>query len=185
MSWRVVMIRSRAKLECRMDYLVCRAERETRVHLSEIAVIIVENTAVSLTASLIAETAKRKIKLIFCDEKHNPISENTVLYGAYDTSGCVRKQTQWSEENKLTVWTYIVRAKIAQQKSFLTQLQLDEASALDRYLQELEWGDETNREGLAAKVYFGAVFGRLFVGKLKFFTLPIRSIPNDFFMASS
>ena len=61
MSWRSVVISKRAKLELKMDYLVVRDEKEIqRVHLSEIAVLMIENTAVSLTAGLVAELAERK-----------------------------------------------------------------------------------------------------------------------------
>ena len=35
----------------------------------EISTLLIESTAVSITTSLIAELAKRKIKVIFCDEK--------------------------------------------------------------------------------------------------------------------
>lgn len=145
-----------------MDYLICRGEEEQKVHLSEIAVLIVENTAVSLTAALIAETAKRKIKVIFCDEKHNPICGTELLYGAYDSGGCVRRQARWSIETKASVWTCIVRAKMLQQYLFLRQLEKPEQATLARYLDELEVGDATNREGHAARVYFSAVFGESF-----------------------
>lgn len=35
----------------------------------------------------------------------------------------------------------------------------EEAALLASYLKEIEWNDETNREGHAAKVYFNALFG--------------------------
>lgn len=76
MSWRVVVISQRAKLDLKMNYIVVRNELEThRVSLSEISIIIIEDTGVSLTAALLCELAKKKIKVIFCDEKRNPHSE--------------------------------------------------------------------------------------------------------------
>ena len=50
MSWRVVTINSRCKLEHRLDYLICRGEETTKIHLSEISVLIVESTAIAITA---------------------------------------------------------------------------------------------------------------------------------------
>ena len=35
----------------------------------------------------------------------------------------------------------------------------EESKLLSLYLEEIEWGDKTNREGHAAKVYFNALFG--------------------------
>ena len=48
MSWRVVVIHSRAKLDLKLGCLAVRTEAETtRIHLSEIAVLMIESTAVS------------------------------------------------------------------------------------------------------------------------------------------
>ena len=53
MSWRIVVISSIAKLDYKMDYLVVRnSEGTKRIHLSEISVLMIESTAVSLTAYL-------------------------------------------------------------------------------------------------------------------------------------
>ena len=66
MSWRIVVISKRAKLDLQLGQMVVRSDEITKVILSEISTIIIESTAVSLTTSLIAELAKRKIKVIFC-----------------------------------------------------------------------------------------------------------------------
>lgn len=65
MTWRIVVISSRAKLDLRLNTLVVRGEQSAKIHLGEIALLMIENTAVSLTAALIAELSKRKIKVIF------------------------------------------------------------------------------------------------------------------------
>lgn len=65
-----MVISQRAKLDLKMNYLVVRKQDETvKIFLGEIGQIIIESTAVSLTASLLCELVKRKIKVIFCDEK--------------------------------------------------------------------------------------------------------------------
>ncbi|MEE0516355.1 MAG: CRISPR-associated endonuclease Cas1, partial [Anaerovoracaceae bacterium] len=85
MSWRTVVVTGCAKLDFKMDYLVVRKKEATnRIHLSEIGILIVESTAVSLTAVLLCELVKRKIKVIFCDEQHNPHSELLPCYGSHD-----------------------------------------------------------------------------------------------------
>lgn len=53
MSWRTVVISNRAKLDYQLDFLVIRGESTQKIHLSEISVLIIENTAVFLTAYLI------------------------------------------------------------------------------------------------------------------------------------
>ena len=64
MSWRTVVISSRCKLDVKMGYLVVRAEETTRVFLDEIAVIVIENPAVSLTGCLIEALCEKKIKTV-------------------------------------------------------------------------------------------------------------------------
>ena len=65
MSWRVVTVTNRCKLEHRLDYLICRGEETVKIHLSEISVLIVETPAVAITASLMCELVRRKIKVVF------------------------------------------------------------------------------------------------------------------------
>lgn len=163
MSWRIVVISQSAKLDYQMDYMLVRQESITKIHLSEILLLMIESTAVSLTASLLCELTKRKIKVIFCDEKRNPSSELIGYYGSHDTSAKIRKQIQWSDEVKRLIWTEIVTEKIRNQKIFLEELEKrEESEILDTYLYELQPGDTTNREGHAAKVYFNALFGMKF-----------------------
>lgn len=112
MSWRVVVITKRAKLDLQLGKMVVRSDETVRIVLSEISTIIIESTAVSLTTSLIAELAKRKIKVIFCDEKRNPSCELVNYYGSHDTSNKVRRQIVWKQNTKEAVWTEIVTEKI-------------------------------------------------------------------------
>lgn len=159
MSWRIVVISRSAKLDYKMDYLIVRQEEITKIHLSEIYTLIIESTAVAITASLLSELTKRKIKVIFCDEKRNPSSELIPYYGSHDTSAKVRKQVAWSKEVKTDVWTEIVTEKIRKQRNYLKKLGKEEYKLLDEYVEQIETGDVTNREGHAAKVYFNALFG--------------------------
>ena len=66
MSWRIVVISKRAKLDYQLGYLVVRNEEVTKIHLSEISTILIESTAATVTTSLLAELTKKKIKVIFC-----------------------------------------------------------------------------------------------------------------------
>lgn len=156
------MVSSSAKLDYQMGYLVVRKDTTTKIHLSEILILMVETTAVSLTASLLSELVKRKIKVIFCDEKRNPSSELVPYYGSHDTSIKIRKQIDWSQAIKTAVWTEIVAEKIRNQEEVLRKLYKEEHNLLAQYIDEMEPGDSTNREGHAAKVYFNALFGKDF-----------------------
>ena len=62
MSWRTVVITKTAKLDLQLGFLVVRGEETTKIHLSELGTLLIETTAVSITASLLAELCKRKIQ---------------------------------------------------------------------------------------------------------------------------
>lgn len=159
MSWRIIVISKRAKLDLQLGYMVVRSEEITKIVLSEISTIMIESTAVSLTTSLLAELSRRKIKVIFCDEKRNPSAELVSYYGSHDTSNKIRKQIVWKQSTKEAVWTEIVTEKIRKQKELLESFGKEESKLLSSYLKEIDWNDMTNREGHAAKVYFNALFG--------------------------
>lgn len=162
MSWRIVVISTSAKLDYSMGYMVVRRDTVTKIHLNEIHTVMIETTAVSITAALLAELTKHKVKVIFCDEKRNPSSELVPYYGAHDTSNKVRNQIQWSQDIKTAVWTEIVSEKIRNQMKVLQDYGRQEQEMLNEYINNIEFGDVTNREGHAAKVYFNALFGKDF-----------------------
>ena len=75
MSWRTVVISNRCKLDYRMGYMVVRSEETKRIFIDEIAVLVIENPAVSFTGCLMEKPVESKIKVIFCDSRRNPVSE--------------------------------------------------------------------------------------------------------------
>jgi CRISPR-associated endonuclease Cas1 subtype II len=161
MGWRTVVISSTAKLDYKMGYLFIRTSGNTvRIHLSEIALLMIESTSVALTAYLLVAMEKEKIDVIFCDEKCNPDGMYISFYGSHDTSQKFRSQITWSSQAKQTIWQHIVIRKITGQAAVLHENnRIKEEEKLMSYLPQVEKGDQTNREGHAAKVYFNALFG--------------------------
>lgn len=160
MSWRVVVIESQSKLDYKMGYLVVRSLDTKRILLDEIAVLMIENPAVSLTGILMEELIIRKVKVIFCDTKRNPIAELIPHHDSHDSSAKIRVQITWNQIAKDNIWRDIVSEKIRKQADFLLEIGREEqAMMLSEYTGQIELADATNREGHAAKVYFNALFG--------------------------
>ncbi|HHX68436.1 MAG TPA: type II CRISPR-associated endonuclease Cas1 [Gallicola sp.] len=164
MNFRTVLITKHCKLDYKMGYLVIRSNEDTRrVFLDEIAILIIENIAVSITCYLLKELISKKIKVIFCDEKRNPLSELISYYGSHDTSLKVQEQFSWKQQTKNNVWQKIVENKIIQQANVLKKYNFyEEFISLFVFSKEVKAGDSTNREGHAAKVYFNNIFGKEF-----------------------
>lgn len=164
MTWRIIVIDNRAKLELKLSHLVVRQDgnRVQKIYLKDISHIIVNTTEASITFALLNEIVKNKIKLIFCDESRNPTAEVSALYSSYNTSEKIRLQIKWDEYTKGEVWQLIVKQKIKNQKNLLEASGKSEYALLEKYIEEVELKDGTNREGHAAKVYFNAIFGKSF-----------------------
>ena len=63
----MVVVSSNAKVDYKMDYITVRTLEETRrVHISEIGVLMLESTAISITAYALCELLAHKVKVIFC-----------------------------------------------------------------------------------------------------------------------
>lgn len=160
MSWRTVVISSRCKLDTKMGYLVVRGEETRRIFLDEIAILLIENPAVSLTGCLLEALVERKVLVIFCDARRSPMAELAAYHGSHDSARKLRLQLAWGDSVKGAVWSAIVAEKIARQAELLAERgKQKEALLLKSYIPKIEFQDATNREGHAAKVYFNALFG--------------------------
>lgn len=159
MGWRTIVVNKNCKLSYKNDYLIIRSEDLKMIHLSEINTIIIENGMASITSYLINELSNKKIKLIICDEKHNPSCEMMPYYGAFNTSKKVMNQSKWKKDKKDKVWQYLIKYKIYNQAMLLKKLEIEGYEKLLRYEEQVEIADKTNREGHAAKVYFNLLYG--------------------------
>lgn len=158
MGFRTVIVNSRAKLEFRLNFMIVRGENEKHIFIDEINTLIVQSTAVSLTAALLSELIRSGVKVIFCDEKFNPCSELVPYYGAHNTSKRYKIQMQWRDETKDEIWRLIIAQKITNQKNYLQKRGFSaEAELIGNYIPDILPGDATNREGHSAKVYFNCL----------------------------
>lgn len=162
MSWRIVVISNRCKLTYKNNQLIVRNEEINIINLSEINTLVIDTVYVSITGVLLNELMNRKIKVIFCDERHNPKSELVQYYGSHNSSKKILLQTQWDKEFKDDIWREIVKQKIYNQSMTLKKYEKENWDKLLQYVNQVEKGDITNREGHSAKVYFNNLFGNEF-----------------------
>ena len=162
MSWRTVVISNKCKLSYKNNYLLIKNENVNMIHLSEINTLVIDTTIVSITATLLCELMDRKIKVLFCDERHNPKGEVVQYYGSHNTSKKIMSQIKWKNHIKDEIWEEIIKQKIYNQSYILQKYEKENYDKLLGYIEDVEIGDKTNREGHAAKVYFNSLFGMNF-----------------------
>ena len=162
-GWRVIVITGRSKLDLRYNSISIRRDNGTDfIHIGEVNTLILETTTISITAALMCELIKQKVKVIFCDEKSNPHFELLPFYGSHDFSAKIKEQIAWTDFLKESLWTIIVTEKIENQMKLLKKLNKEEYKILQEYASQIEHNDNTNREGHSAKIYFSALFGNNF-----------------------
>ena len=164
MAFRKVIVSDRCKLEYFLNCLVCRkTDSQHKVLLDEIKLLIINSPQVSFTSALMIELMKRKIKVLFMDEKHNPEGELVPYQNNYYSYRKIKEQLAIDETIKNNLWSYIIREKILNQaKNLRFNDNLKEEAMLLDYANNIEEGDSSNREGHSAKVYFNALFGMNF-----------------------
>lgn len=162
MGFRTIVISSRCKLEYSLNYLVCRGEEEKRICIDEINTLIIQNIGVSMTAALLSRLLEAKVKVIVCDPQNNPQGELIGYYDHFSTYDKIKLQMAWPDALKKELWKFVVVEKIRNQARNLLYLKNENAQLLFQYSREVVPGDESNREGHAAKVYFSSCFGKEF-----------------------
>ena len=87
MGWRTVVINTHSKLSYQNNHLVFKdAYRSEMIHLSEIDVLLLETTDITITTMLLKRKVDEKVLLIFCDDKRLPVAQLAPFYGRHDIS---------------------------------------------------------------------------------------------------
>ncbi|WP_315271521.1 type II CRISPR-associated endonuclease Cas1 [uncultured Abiotrophia sp.] len=164
MGWRTVVINTHSKLSYQNNHLVFKdAYRSEMIHLSEIDVLLLETTDITITTMLLKRIVDEKVLLIFCDDKRLPVAQLAPFYGRHDSSLQLTKQVAWPQDIKAGVWTQIIAQKILNQSFYLSDNGFhDKAQSIMDLYDALEVFDPSNREGHAARIYFNTLFGTKF-----------------------
>lgn len=153
MAWRVVAIKNPARLSLRDNQLVIAQETEATLPIEDIDSLILDGYGITATTNLLTALATKGTTTIICDEKHLPASV-ILPYSQHSRQAKVsRQQLAMSQPLKKQLWQRIVEQKITNQADVLQAVGLDDAP-LRAYASDVKSGDTSNRESLAARIYF-------------------------------
>ncbi|GFZ27776.1 hypothetical protein LCB40_16560 [Lactobacillus corticis] len=162
MGWRNVIITGFSKLSYSCNNMVAQTSLGTyQIPVSDINILLVSTTQAMISSALISELAKQGVKIIFVDEKKEPISETVNYYANNCNYQTLINQLNWDEHRKQILWTKIVAAKITNQILVLKNYD-KEYCDVQAELNKLEFNDYTNKEASAARKYFSDLFGQKF-----------------------
>lgn len=165
MSWRIVYIESKDYLSLYLDNVkIKRPDREVILPLRDINSIVIDNDSAVITSALIAKCSQYNVSIMFCGEKHLPESLILSFSGNYRSSRLLEYQIAWKDSSLDVLWKGIVQSKIQNQIEILEKKEIPEVVVcrMKNFIREVRSFDEGNCEGLAAKMYFRALFGKEF-----------------------
>lgn len=165
MSWRTVLVEDGESLRLKLDSVVIEKDgRIFTIPLSDIGIIVVDGQGATISTRLLNSLSKNNITLINCDETHHPNGIFTAFNGHSRASKMIQKQIVLDDATKGEIWRKLISYKIENQYKILRNFEKSQQSLekLNKYYNQLEAYDRTNREGHAAKVYFNELFGKDF-----------------------
>ena len=132
------------------------------VPIEDIGLVMINHAMVSLTIPLLNALTEQNVVVIFCNEKGMPASMLYNLQGNTTQGETLRNQLEAGEVLKKTLWKQIIETKIKNQAALLNKMD-KEGSILKPLYTNVKSGDSDNREGIAARLYWTALFGRDFI----------------------
>ncbi|MBO7553342.1 MAG: type II CRISPR-associated endonuclease Cas1 [Bacteroidaceae bacterium] len=137
-------------------------EEKRTIPIEDIGVVLIENPMISISIPLINALSDNNVALIFCDSRSMPNAMLMNLETNTMQGEVLRNQINIGEVLKKNLWKQIVEYKIRNQALLLEKLNID-ASSLRPLYTNVKSGDNDNREGIAAKLYWPLLFGNEFI----------------------
>ena len=126
--------------------------------IEDLSVVIIENQQVIVTVPLLNELANNNVAVIFCDSKYMPSVQLMPLNANATQQESYKYQLNATLPAKKNIWRDIIEAKIRNQALLLESFGKN-ASSLKPLYMNVKSGDTDNHEGVAARLYWKALFG--------------------------
>lgn len=166
MGYRILYIEKSNSLKLYLDNLkIENNQGELLIPIKDIQILVIDNYQSVLTVPLINKLTDENVCVIVCGVDHLPKSYILPMNGHFSQSGNIQKQIGWTLESKGLVHQLIVKAKIFNQIEILKKNNKDfkVIQKLYEFYDSVVFDDTTNREGLAAKMYFREMYGDNFI----------------------
>lgn len=166
MTFRCVMISKPSYLQvAKLQLQITQGQDKFTVALEDIACIIINHYAISLTVGLLSECAENNIVVISCDKTHLP---NGIFHSYLPHSRqnlVLQTQLNLSQPFKKRLWQSVIEQKITNQAASLERIfsLSPNIAKLIHLAQTVLSGDRNNNETQASRIYFPSIFGHDFI----------------------
>lgn len=131
-------------------------QEETSVPIEDIGFVVIENNLVYVSIPVINELAANNAAVIFCNDKHLPFTMNLPLDCNTIQNQIFSVQIGASLPTKKKCWKQIIEHKITNQAKLLEKFNYN-AIQIYECARNVKSGDSTNRESVAARIYWDSL----------------------------
>jgi len=131
-------------------------QEETSVPIEDIGFVVIENNLVYVSIPVINELAANNAAVIFCNDKHLPFTMNLPLDCNTIQNQVFSVQIGASLPTKKKCWKQIIEHKITNQAKVLEKFNYN-AIQIYECARNVKSGDSTNRESVAARIYWDSL----------------------------
>ncbi len=136
---------------------------ETRtIPIEDVGMVMLENQMISVSLPLLNELVDAGVAVILCDRKGLPHAMLQNMDGNNLQGEFLRNQIEVGEVLRKQLWKQVIEAKIKNQAALLEKIH-GKGSLLKPFYMNVKSGDSDNREGIAARLYWEALFGGDFI----------------------
>lgn len=151
---RIIYLGNPAYISTKLEQLVIKQEEKVNtIPIEDIGVVILDNSQITLTQTILYKLLENNVALITCDSRHHPIGLQLVLESNTLQSERFRAQIEASESLKKNLWQQTIKAKIYNQAMVLEELSVPIRNML-LWSKSVLSGDTTNYEARAAAYYW-------------------------------
>ena len=154
MAFRTVVISNEAELHVRQGQLVAIQDQTVWIPVEDIAVLVLENPRVHVSAAALSLLAEQGVAVAVCDRKHMPSGLLLPHCQHSRQLAVTRRQFSLSLPQKKRLWQRLVRFKIENQAACLDALSLAGSEKMRAYASAVQSGDASGMEAAAARLYF-------------------------------
>lgn len=161
-GWRTLVINEKSSLSVEDMQLTVKGRKTISMPMEQLRQVLITAASSMVDAKVISFAAENHVHMMFCGEKHIPVCELIPIGRHHEAAGAVMDQVEWIQDRKDAVWKKIVEIKLDNQLRLLRETQrMPPPRFMDHALSVLP-GDRTNREAVAARMYFSSLFEKEF-----------------------
>lgn len=135
-------------------------KEDVSIPIEDLGYVVLENPQITITNGLLMQLIQNNTAVISCDHQHMPCSLFQPLVGHSEQTERMRFQLNASLPLKKQLWQQTIVAKVENQAGHLV-LRNKNALKLQRWSRQVQSGDTTNIEAVAAAYYFQTLFAEI------------------------